>query len=116
LPSAPDDTGLRALVAHVGAFHITDRAMKRAQERIETALVAGALDDELRRSYTAAVRQYFEGFAREARAHLRDLDRRLEQLHQVQFNLTAERGVAVKRIESTAGILHELAALEETPA
>ena len=59
-----------------------------------------------------AVRRYFEGFDREARAHLRDVDRRLERSNQVVFNLTAERGVAVKRIEATQSVLSALAGLE----
>ena len=47
-------------------------------------------------------------FEREARGHLRDVDRRLEQANQVHFNLAAERGVAVKRIEATQAVLAEL--------
>jgi hypothetical protein len=91
----PADPGLRDLVARVGAFHITDGAMKRAQHAI--------------------VRRYFEGFDREARAHLRDVDRRLEHTNQVAFNLTAERGVAVKRIEGTQAVLTALAGAEDSP-
>jgi hypothetical protein len=60
--------------------------------------------------------RYFSGFEREARAHLRDVDRRLEELNQVIFNLTAERAVAVKRIEATQGVLSRLHALSEEPA
>ncbi len=55
-----------------------------------------------------AVHRYFEGFDGEAREHLRDVDRRLERVNQVHFNLTAERGVAVKRIEATSSILEAL--------
>ena len=109
----PVDPALSALVEKVGAFHITDRATKRAQSEIESALAQGRVDDAVRDAYCAAVRRYFEGFEREARGHLRDVDRRLEQLNQVQFNLTAERGVAVKRIEATQSVLHELGALAE---
>ncbi len=105
----PVDAALTDLVARVGAFHITDRAMKNAQHAIEAALAAGSVDDRTRTQYLAAVRRYFGSFDREARAHLRDVDRRLEHANQVQFNLTAERGVAVKRIEATAGVLEALA-------
>jgi len=101
------------LVTRVGAFHITDRAMKRAQTDAERALESQGLDDAARRTYLSAVRRYFEGFSKEARLHLRDVDRRLEEVNQVHFNLAAERGVAVKRIEATEGILHDLAAFEE---
>jgi hypothetical protein len=49
--------------------------------------------------------RYFRGFEREARAHLRDLDERLARVSQLQFNLTAERGVAARRAELTQGVL-----------
>ncbi|HET9030603.1 MAG TPA: hypothetical protein VFN49_10515 [Candidatus Aquilonibacter sp.] len=101
-----------ALVARVAQFHITDAAMKRAQREAEEAIAAGTVDDRIRRAYLAAVRRYFEPFEREARGHLRDVDRRLEHANQVVFNLTAERGVAVKRIEATQSVLAELGAVE----
>jgi hypothetical protein len=43
----------------------------------------------------------------------RDVDRRLEHVNQVHFNLAAERAVAVKRIEATQGVLHALTGLGE---
>lgn len=107
----PADPKLAALVAHVATFHITDRAMKRAQAEVEAALRAGTADEKARGAYLGAVRQYFNGFAKEARHHLRDVDRRLEHVNQVHFNLTAERGVAVRRIEGTEAILKEVAEL-----
>lgn len=99
---------LRALVARVGEFYITDKTMKNAQSRIEAALVRGEADERVRREYLEAVRRYFTGFEREARAHLRDVDKRLEHVNQVHFNLTAERGVAVRRIEATQTVLQDL--------
>ncbi|HEY1882649.1 MAG TPA: hypothetical protein VGG51_06375 [Candidatus Cybelea sp.] len=105
----PVDDALRRLVAQVGAFHITDRAMRDAQRSIEAALGAGEPADDVCAAYCQAVRRYFEGFDREARAHLRDVDRRLERLNQIHFNYSAERGVAVKRIEATQALLHALA-------
>jgi hypothetical protein len=107
----PIDAELRALVERIGEFHISDRAMKRAQSTIEAAIQTGDVADRTRDAYLAAARRYFENFEREARAHLRDVDRRLEGVNQVHFNLTAERGVAVKRIEATQAVLHSLAAL-----
>jgi hypothetical protein len=107
----PVDAALSALATHVGGFHITDRAMKRAQEEIAAAISAGDVDDRARDAYLEAVRRYFDGFQKEARAHLRDVDKRLEQINQVAFNLTAERGVAVKRIEATDGVLRDVGAL-----
>lgn len=109
----PVDPGLRDLVAHVGEFHITDRAMLRNQATIEAAIAADSVQATTRAEYLAAVRRYFAGFDREARAHLRDVDRRLERANQVVFNLAAERGVAVKRIEATSGVLAQLTVLEE---
>lgn len=105
------DERVAALVARVGSFHITERAMRKAQDAVQAALAAGALDARQLDEYLAAVRRYFGGFEREARGRLRDVDRRLEQLNQVQFNLTAERGVAVKRIEATQAVLSDLDAI-----
>ena len=52
---------------------------------------------------------YFSGFEREARAHLADIDKRLARVSQLQFNLTAERGVTARRVEVTQGVLARLA-------
>jgi hypothetical protein len=106
------DEALAMLANEVGGFHITDRAMKRAQGEIEAALRAGSVSERQRRDYLAAVRRYFAGFEREARGHLNDVDRRLVHANQVVFNLTAERGVAVKRIEATRAVLHRVGELE----
>jgi hypothetical protein len=108
----PVDDPLLALASRVGAFHITDRAMKRAQNDLERAIAAGDVGDRARAVYVAAVRKYFDAFESEARAHLRDIDRRLVHLNQVHFNLTAERGVAVKRIEATQTVLNEIATVQ----
>ncbi len=112
----PVDPQLAELARRVGEFHITDRAMGEAQRAISAAIASDRADARETQRYLAAVRHYFSGFESEARAHLRDLDRRLEQLHQVQFNLTAERGVAAKRIEVTRGVLADAAALERSTA
>lgn len=103
-----DDDRLRRLIAQIGEFRITDRTMKHMQKKAESALANGALADNLRQEYLAAVRRYFSTFSKEAHAQLRDVDKRLEQVNQVHFNLTAERGVVVKRIEATQGVLEEL--------
>lgn len=102
------DGDFRALVTRVGEFYITDKAMKSAQKAIETAMAAGEPDERARTEYLSAVRRYFSGFEREARAHLRDVDKRLEHVNQVHFNLTAERGVAVRRIEATQAVLQDV--------
>ncbi len=113
---AADEESLRRLVERVGAFHVTDTTMRVAQRTIESACAAGLPDPAATRAYFAAVRRYFSGFEREARAHLRDVDKRLDHASQVVFNLTAERGVAVKRIEATGGVLADVDSLAKTPA
>jgi hypothetical protein len=108
----PVDPALLEVATRVGAFHITDRAMKRAQSAIESAIANGSVGAAARAAYVREVRRYFEAFDREAREQLRDVDRRLERINQFHFNLTAERGVAVKRIEGTQGVLDALASLD----
>ena len=102
---------LAALAARVGTFHLTDRAMLRAQRAFEAALARGGPDAGETAAYLRAVRAYFTGFARDADAQLASVDRELEGLYQRQYNLAAERGVAVKRIESVQGVLAALAEL-----
>jgi Mg-chelatase subunit ChlD len=102
---------LHGLVERVGAFHLTDRSMLAAQRSIASALATGTVTAAAARAYVAVASRYFEGFEREARGHLRDLDRRLVHANQVVFNLTAERSVAAKRIEAMAGVLEALAEL-----
>lgn len=103
-----DDARFRALAARVGEFYVTDRAMKSAQQKIESELRDGSATEAGRRAYLDAVRRYFTGFEKEARAQLRDVDKRLEKVNQVHFNLTAERGVVVRRIEATQSVLKEI--------
>ena len=106
-----DRARLAALAATVGAFHVTDRALRAAQARVERALAAGEVDDAEARAYLAAVRRYFEPYEREAQAQLRHVDRELERLYLLQYNLTAERGVVVKREEAVRGVLDAVAEL-----
>lgn len=103
-----DTQRLRALVTSVGGFYIRDRAMMREQKKMEAVLKERAPTDVEARAYLAAARAYFAGFEREARAHLKQVDRELEKLYQVQFNLTAERGVAQRRVEATQGVLSSI--------
>jgi hypothetical protein len=102
---------LAALVAAVGAFHLTDRAMRAAQARIAAALEAGDPDPGAVRAYLSAVRRYFEPYEREAQGQLRYVDRTLERLYQAQYNLSAERGVVGKRVQAVRGVLDALAEL-----
>jgi hypothetical protein len=110
-----DPLALRALVARVGEFYVTDKRMKKAQDRIVAELEKGAPGDASVREYLETITTYFSGFEREAREHLRSVDKRLEQINQVHFNLTAERAVAVRRIEATREVLQSLPGLESRP-
>ncbi len=106
-----DREQLAALAATVGAFHLTDRAMRGAQDRIERSLAAGAVPPAEASAYVAAVQRYFEPYEREANGQLRHVDRELERLYQLQYNLAAERGVVAKRIDAVRGVLAALAEL-----
>jgi hypothetical protein len=105
------EAALRTLAERVAAFHITDRAMLRAQRTFEAALGAGEPTPAERDAYLAAARNYFSGFERDARAALAGVDRDLDALYQRQYNLAAERGVAHKRLEAVQGVLASLAEL-----
>lgn len=105
------DGPLRELAARVANFHITDRAMLRAQTTFEAVLAAGDPTPAERRAYLRATGSYFAGFARDAEAQLSGVDRQLDTLYQRQYNLAAERGVAQKRVEAVRGVLNSLAEL-----
>jgi hypothetical protein len=107
----PDRTQLAALVETVAGFHLTDRRLLRAQREIERELAGGTAAPAAVSAYLAAVRSYFTAFAGDAQAQLASVDRELEGLYQRQYNLAAERGVAVKRIEVVQGVLARLTEL-----
>jgi len=108
-----DTEALRALVSSVGEFYVTRRGMKKAQQTMTALLKRGEISDDAVRRYVAAVNAYFKTFEREIRDHLRSLDKRLAQQYQVQFNLIAERGVAVKRIEATQAVISKASHVED---
>lgn len=100
---------LAALVAEIDRFHVTERRMRREQDAIVQVLARGERPTpEHAARYVAAVRRYFVGFDREAKSHLGDVDRRLGKIAQLQYNLSAERGVAAGRVEATQGVLSRL--------
>lgn len=102
-------SALMELHAEVGRFYVRDRALLRAQKKFATVLAArGPLDAAAVRTYLDAVKRYFVGFEREAQLHLKDVEARLARVAQLQFNLTAERGVAARRVEATGGVLERL--------
>ena len=96
---------LQALVAEVGEFRIRDRALTEAQRRMEAIVREREPSGEELRRYLSDVERYFGAFAAEARRNLADLDRRIAHQNQVLFNLQAERGVALRRVERTQGVL-----------
>jgi hypothetical protein len=107
-----DAASLHALVAEIDGFHLRDRTLRGLQSEFKKKLEDGsALAEREVAAYLSAVIRYFSGFAREAQAHLRDVERRLAKVSQLQFNLTAERGVAAKRVEITQGVLSKVAEL-----
>lgn len=109
----PDRERLRALVAEIAGFYATDRRLRKAQQRMADALATDAdLSPKTVGLYLKEVSRYFAGFHREARAHLADVESRLAKVSQVQFNLTAERGVAARRVELTQGVLERIAEIE----
>ncbi len=89
--------------------------MRLAQAAAARALRERRVDEPARIAYLDAVRRYFVGFEREARVHLRNVDKRMADANQILFNLSAERGVATKRIEATQGVLEQLDRIEEHP-
>jgi hypothetical protein len=107
----PDGNKLRELVERVGGFHLRG-SMERAQRRMTGLLARGEPPpaDQVA-SYLRETQHYFAGFEREARAHAKSVERRLAHVSQLQFNLTAERGVALRRVEITQGVLRALAEL-----
>jgi hypothetical protein len=101
-----DRIALEELAAQIGRFYIRDRRLRRAQDAFTKLLASGKpVSDAQARRYVREVRRYFVAFEREARAHLGEVERRLAKVSQVQFNLSAERGVAARRVEVTQGVL-----------
>ncbi|MGH7659768.1 MAG: hypothetical protein ACRENA_02475 [Vulcanimicrobiaceae bacterium] len=102
-----DPQRLRELVVKVGEFQIRDRAMTSAQRAMQAILAERVPTAEEIGRYRTAVERYFSASAQEAQQRLRDVDRRIAHVNQVQFNLQAERGVALRRVEVTQGVLSE---------
>lgn len=104
-----DRAALTELHAEVGRFYVRDRAVLRAQAMLGEALQSGRdVDAGTAQAYLREVTRYFTGFEREARGHLKSVEARLGRIAQLQFNLTAERGVAARRVEATQGVLARL--------
>jgi hypothetical protein len=96
-------SGLAGLLALIDEFHITDRALVRARELARSGDTPAAVE-ALRR----AAAKYFGDMATEAEQHLREIDRKLDDLYQRQYNLQAERGVAERRLSGARRVLRSL--------
>jgi hypothetical protein len=107
-----DRERVHALVEEIARFYVRDRSMARAQRAMVELLAQGDPSEPDVATYLAAVRRYFAGFEREAREHLREVESRLARVSQLQFNLTAERGVAARRVAATQGVLSRVAELD----
>jgi hypothetical protein len=106
---ALDRETLARLVAEIEGFYVRDRALVRAQAKMRSAIASPSdIDPELARAYLKTLRAYFEGFTAEAKSRLADVERRLARTSQLQYNLTAERGVAAERAKLTQGVLSRI--------
>jgi hypothetical protein len=98
------DAASESVVTLVDEFHVTDRALLRARDRIRKSGDTAALTEFYRQA-----RRYFETLEREAAAHIAHLDRTLDELYQRQYNAQAERSVASRRLERSRAVLSALA-------
>jgi hypothetical protein len=94
---------LPELLALVDEYHITDRRLMRARK-----LVIESPNQQNERDFRKETRRYFLAVAREARADLADVDRKLDDIYQRQYNLHAERAVLQRRMEGAGKIMAEL--------
>jgi hypothetical protein len=94
---------LEGLLGLIDEFHITDRALVRARELMRDGESPAAVE-ALRR----AAAKYFGDMATEAERHLHEIDRKLDDLYQRQYNLQAERGVAERRLNGARRVLGSL--------
>ncbi len=82
---------LQELLNLLERFHITDRSVLRARD---AARRGGDRAFDVLRRETA---RYFSSLQRESGRQLKDIDRKLDDLYQRQYNLQAERGIAERR-------------------
>jgi len=99
---------LDGLLALIDEFHITDRGLVRARDLVRRGDGKAAVE-ALRR----AAAKYFGDMASEAEEHLHDIDRKLDDLYQRQYNLQAERSVAERRLGGARRVLEALAGAPE---
>lgn len=97
-----------ALVALIDRFHITDRTLARARERVRARADANAIA-----ALADAAARYFSAMEREAESQLQEIDRKLDDLYQRQYNLEAERGVSERRRDGAREVLAAVASMAE---
>jgi len=93
---------LSELLALVDEFRITDKRLLRARAALERN------NEAAERVFRKEAQRYFELLAREAQEHVAEVDRRLDDTYQRQFNLTAERAVAQRRLDGARDVLRAL--------
>lgn len=94
---------LSELLGLVDGYHITDKRLLRARAQLEQRR-----DGTTERAFRTEAQRYFDSLATEAEAHLAEVDRRLDDIYQRQYNLNAERAVAVRRLDGARGVLRAL--------
>lgn len=99
---------LDTLVALIDRFHITDRALARARERVRARADASGLA-----ALADAAARYFSAMEHEAERQLHEIDRKLDDLYQRQYNLEAERGVSERRRDGAREVLAALRSVAE---
>lgn len=99
------DTDAESLLALIAEFHITDRALTRAMQRVRSGEGTEAVE-----ALRKATAKYFKDMAAESERYLDEIDRKLDDLYQRQYNLQAERGVAQRRLSGAQRVLAALGA------
>ena|ERR1700680_2406249 len=94
---------LSELLALVDGFRITDKRLLRARAALERNH-----NEIAERAFRKEAQRYFELLTREAQEHVAEVDRRLDDTYQRQFNLTAERAVAQRRLDGARDVLRAL--------
>ncbi|MDH2910611.1 MAG: hypothetical protein PXZ07_11035 [Candidatus Eremiobacteraeota bacterium] len=99
------EADLRTLYERADGFHFSESTIRSLHERVGKALEGGSPTREMEVEYRRALLRYFASFDTQTRMQLRDLDRRLAELAQAQLNFSAERNVAVRRLENIGRML-----------
>lgn len=99
----------QALLAMLDEFHITDRKLSRARDRARRKNSEEALAQLQREA-----RRYFATIEGESSRLIRDIDRKLDELYQRQYNLISERAIVERRMRGARTILDRLSERQPT--